>query len=515
VLEPLIGLSVDVRCESAPRFVRSYQLFVDPPTHLPAVQPDGPRVTVAAASTPLDVASPRADGRAAAASPPMAPSVATASTAAASPPRASVSARARGQTGDVLAQGQTYLVVRGDTLSGIAARIGDRPGTIREAAEAIFAANPAAFTRANPDLIKAGGTITIPIMAAAPVAAPAPAVADATPAARAAEGLSSATPAASELAPATNEAPGTSQAPAASETLAARADAAVEAVEPVEPQLAVPAAGTASAPASHAEPASAENGTVTSGRASGWLTALLALGAVVVLSVPLLLVRRRKRHAPPDDAATQRVSRPRRLVDPVAGIDVVEGHLPDEPTSSPTPAAAARTKTAPLTPTPADFSLDIGSVDSVDLDVGAPLVAEERVDWFGDRAAAAAIASSPTTNAALENLAPENAPTARLPELDREHIATAETQAAVRPPPIDDEQHTLTIAELDVLRQDYETEHTLTQAGSKALRDAVAELKAAQPARAANADTATLEMPQQTDAEALESQPTQRLRSSR
>jgi hypothetical protein len=60
-----------------------------------------------------------------------------------------------------------------------------------------------------------------------------------------------------------------------------------------------------------------------------------------------------------------------------------------------------------------------------------------------------------------------------------------------------DEQMALTIVELDMLRQDYETEHTLTQHGSQALRDAVADLKATQAARDAQAEqTATLELPQ-------------------
>ena len=66
-----------------------------------------------------------------------------------------------------------------------------------------------------------------------------------------------------------------------------------------------------------------------------------------------------------------------------------------------------------------------------------------------------------------------------------------------------------------MLREDYEAEYTLTQEASKALRDAVADLKATQAARAANADTATLEMPQQPQTETIETQQTQKLRSSR
>ena len=40
---------------------------------------------------------------------------------------------------------------------------------------------------------------------------------------------------------------------------------------------------------------------------------------------------------------------------------------------------------------------------------------------------------------------------------------------------MNDEQMTLTIVELDMLRKDYEAEHTVTQHASQALRDAVAD----------------------------------------
>jgi hypothetical protein len=105
-----------------------------------------------------------------------------------------------------------------------------------------------------------------------------------------------------------------------------------------------------------------------------------------------------------------------------------------------------------------------------------------------------------------------------MPELDSAPHAPQQRpapKAEVAETRIADEQHTLTIVELDMLRQDYETEHTLTQASSKELRDAVADLRATQAARAASAETATMEMPQQPQAETIETQPTQRLRSSR
>jgi hypothetical protein len=50
-----------------------------------------------------------------------------------------------------------------------------------------------------------------------------------------------------------------------------------------------------------------------------------------------------------------------------------------------------------------------------------------------------------------------------------------------------------------MLRQDYEAEHTLTQQGSQALREAIADLAATKAARAAAAETT--ELPRPTDAE--------------
>ncbi len=172
VLEPLIGLNVDVHCAGAPHFVRSYQLFVDPPAHMPAILSNRPEVAVARTPSATDAAGPIATSAAT--------SDATASAAAVRTVRATASARARGLAGGDLPQGKTYRVVRGDTLSGIAARVAGRPATVFETADAIFAANPAAFTRGNPDLLEEGRSITIPnfvpsTTALAAPSAPAPA----------------------------------------------------------------------------------------------------------------------------------------------------------------------------------------------------------------------------------------------------------------------------------------------------------------------------------------------------
>ncbi len=58
--------------------------------------------------------------------------------------------------------GTRYQVVAGDTLSSIAARVGDRKVTLWTLANQIFAANPAAFIRNDLNLIKLGSTINIP-----------------------------------------------------------------------------------------------------------------------------------------------------------------------------------------------------------------------------------------------------------------------------------------------------------------------------------------------------------------
>jgi hypothetical protein len=517
VLEPLIGLTVDVHCNTAPHFVRSYQLFVDPPARIPAILSNGTRVADTRSGAAIGAATAVEESRATPTSelrnePTIvaATSASTASTEATTTPRATASARARGQTGGTLTQGQTYLVVRGDTLSGIAARISDRPATIREAAEAVFAANSRAFTRGDRDLIEAGRSITIPMMTAAsalpavPVAAPPPAI-------RVAE-LPTAVllPSADLPSAPLNETPPVRLESPARATLPEAVEPPAEVATVVQPNTVPVARATPVAPDGATPP--------TTARASLWLTALLALGAAIALSTPVLFIRRRKKEATLQDGAKLRSSPPRQLVNPVAGFDVVEGQLARAPSGA-SERTAARNG-ADATPVkvraaaqPDPLALDIHSIDSVDLDVGTPNVAGERVDWFADRAAAAAIANPPVADATSEDAA-----TARMPEMDSAATVRQqppELQADVSEPTINDEQHTLTIVELDMLREDYEAEHTLTQAANKELRDAIADLKATQAARSASADTATLEMPQPAQAETIDTQPTQKLRSSR
>jgi hypothetical protein len=433
VLEPLLGVTVAVQCATVPRFVRSYELFVDLPSRAPALQRNG----TAVASAETSRAMPTGAGSVSAAR----------STEAPSAPRTEASPRARGQDGPTLEQGQTYVVVRGDTLSGIAARVGDRPGTIRATADAIFAANAEAFARGNPDLIQAGRSITIPVMVAASVPPPAipaePDVAEAAPAPVLAAPAPALTP------PVEVELPSVPVSNVA---------------EPIEPVSVAPSAQSSLAPVEET-PAAEANDAPQSGGPSLWLTVVLALVGAIVLSVPLSFLWRPKREEEPrPEVAKPRAARRRPLVDPTAGIDVVEGELPHAVRSA-SASAALDFNTGALRPT-----------DSVDLDVGTPTVVDERVDQRSDRTATL---QQRTLEVAADN--------------------------------IDDEQHTLTIAEVDMLRADYEAEHTLTQEASKTLRDALADLKATEAAYAAG-ETATLEMPQ---SETSETQPTRRLRSAR
>jgi hypothetical protein len=462
VLDPLIGLNVEVQCATTPHLVRRYELFVDPPTRVPAVlhaATEGSAPLSFAQSQPVVTSATTALRN-----------ESTASTGVADELRASPSQRARGQAGGNLTQGQTYVVVRGDTLSGIAARVAERT-TIRDAADAIFAANPDAFRRGNRDLLEEGRSITIPIMttgSAMQLAAPPAPLADAA-AVAAAQPMS-----AVDLPP-----PETNSEPVP------RPAALPDVVVPVaaDPPAATATAAAPSAPsapaeiAPRAEVAAEAASTGPAGGIPTWLTIVLAFGAGILVSLSLRFIRRREPEPVVPNETKVHGSHPQQLVDPVAGIDVVEGQLATTHVKR-----IAVSGVSAVTPTDLeDLATAIGPVDSVDLDIGAP-TADEPVA------------------ATIE----EDVATALMPEV--------ETAAAVQQPPpdpkpdfahqmVDDEQMTMTIAELDMLREDYEAEHTMTQEANKALRDALADLKATQASRAASADAPTMEMQQQSEAE--------------
>ena len=192
---------------------------------------------------------------------------------------------------------------------------------------------------------------------------------------------------------------------------------------------------------------------------SAWLTALLALCGAALLAAPFAFVRRRKQqgaaqaHGARGEVA---IAPARRPVDPVAGIDVVESRLPRASRGASTairssmiaPVASADA-TAPASP---DDAMPTGPIESVDLDVGAPVVMNERVDWFAARANALARNDDVVSDQSLD----ENAATTQMPDLA---AAATVVQQSLPPTPdpanraADDDDMTLTIVELDMLRR--------------------------------------------------------------
>ena len=127
VREPLLTTRVIVDCPYTAHLSREYLLFVDPP---------GMATTEVTPATPV--------------------ATSVAPTAAAPVERVSRPAR------EPITNVARYRVQPGDTLSGIAQRIEDRPVGLWEAANRIFAANPEAFIDGDINKLKAGSWLNIP-----------------------------------------------------------------------------------------------------------------------------------------------------------------------------------------------------------------------------------------------------------------------------------------------------------------------------------------------------------------
>jgi hypothetical protein len=171
------------------------------------------------------------------------------------------------------------------------------------------------------------------------------------------------------------------------------------------------------------------------------LIAALGMGAgLVLLLASLLLMRRRRRPSgsPVVNASSKsaRVSKAATFIDERDAYTVEYGDDAADPSGE----------------------LPVVATDHVDLDVGMPV----------------------DTGVPADRLADEE--TGTLPSM-----------------PIDDEKHTVTIVELDLLRQDYEEEFTRTQELSQEVLEAVANLEAARAAHAA--ETVTSEMPRYPESE--------------
>lgn len=144
--EPMYELQLQIKCPGTALLVRQYVLMLDLPGAIS--EASAPAATLPAAiradAAPMVVATPATPAR-----------QPVASRAARPRPLASFS--------DPIPAGSRYTVRRGDTLSTIAARVQHRSGSsLWQFADHIFAANPAAFIGANPDLIRLGVEIDIP-----------------------------------------------------------------------------------------------------------------------------------------------------------------------------------------------------------------------------------------------------------------------------------------------------------------------------------------------------------------
>jgi nucleoid-associated protein YgaU len=472
VREPLLGLNVRIECEGVPHIVRSYLLFIDPPVQTSAAissssvsAATNQRVQSAVIVPPIGVGSSRQD----------------------------TSPRARGQAGVQLTQGQTYRVVRGDTLSGIASRIADRPGTIWQTAGAIFEANRQAFTNNDMDLIEAGRTIDIPVLAGSP---------SATNALVREETETAVTVVTSEAAtsvPVASDLPSSSFGAATPDvTVAARVPSAAlpesagvrvserllePAVLPVEP-----AAMTTATDAALSGPTEAADKPLPMS-----VYSLLAIGAGFLLFLSPALIVLRKRRGRADlkflDISQETASNSEPTEMPASGVsDLLEDgaihssnpQLPrvDSQADINSDGAVTATLSVPNFKGLGAEGFLVSEMDPVDLDVGTPRTSDVSVDWFAARRARNVVDESTIMMADVEAELARNQETA---EMNTESLrAQRDTQ-------------TMTIVELDLLRQDYETELTLTQANSQELRDAVAELTATQAAYAASGENPILE----------------------
>ncbi len=140
--EPLVAARLSVQCPYTPNIARDYMLFVDPAP----VAVDRPAVVnqpAAQATTAAPVATRRPAPQAAPAQ--------TAPTSAKSPAKPSI------------VTGSRYRVQPGDSLSDIASRLEGRQVGLWQAVNAIFAANPQAFIDNDPNRLKAGSLLTIPL----------------------------------------------------------------------------------------------------------------------------------------------------------------------------------------------------------------------------------------------------------------------------------------------------------------------------------------------------------------
>ncbi len=287
--EPIVDLTVSVNCPGTPVLERAYLLMLTPAVVAALRTPVSP-------TTATDPAETRSTPRAATAQP------GRTSTPAERPSGATQ--RAGQTTALPLRAGAAYRVAPGDSLSTIAQRVSDRPGTLWAQAEAIFVANPTAFIAGDRNRIRAGAVIDIPADTASavpafvpPAATPAPAVSSIAPAMVAAQPVGPPRPARVESALQPDNAGGANREPARATS--------VESAEAV-------ATAATTTPATRATPAGIQ-------RDDGllrWITGLLVGLGFIVLGGLLAWTALRRRALPDAPVDYEETGRATRLAPP-------------------------------------------------------------------------------------------------------------------------------------------------------------------------------------------------------
>lgn len=444
VREPLLGINLRIACNTAPHIVRSYQIFVDP---RPAIASPAPSASTDISRTLPLATRPRSTR----------PSPA--------------SATSRGLVGGTISQGSQYVVSRGDTLSGIAARVSDRPSGLWSTVEAIYALNPTAFLNGDINLLAEGATLRIPSLPGANVATVADApqttypietqIISTTPASadvvnevfKEIAGVSGASAASSEQIEAAESSAAndlTYVAPA-NETASATTIAETPDAKPfdVRSPFVIRDPDPISVPANTAP-------TEISGDVArttpGWISGLIAIGGAIVLTLILMLFRRRRQT-------------------PEVMPEFLDAPLPDAEIDAPTARLRKLEIDDPAVTTWADEN-DSGSFANIETagDFSDSLTSVE--------ADSASFALDASTNAEVLDMAfdtPEPAASVDLDIGKADPVRTNETGVTLTRNSTDDSD--ITMAELDLLTRDYEEELTATQQLNAELATAVANLR--------------------------------------
>src|SRR6056297_3528432 len=486
IREPLLGMNLKVDCASTPFIIRSYTLIIDPPGLAPVT------------AEPAPVPAPRR-------APAEPAAVLPASSANGRTSRANVPAPT-----EPLSPGSAYRVRVGDTLSTIAQRVTDRPGGIWATAERIFAANPEAFIGGDMDRLRAGSVLEIPATdtkataggpaaatpaatataATTPTRAAPPADASmsageatlAAPTAGAGGSAEAAAPAAT--APATST-PSTAAAAASAERIRPAVRQAMDemAAEPPSPFKSEPAgdastadAGLVQTPAGPA-PRIADDDAAPRASVSPLFAALF--GAGIGLLLGLVIFRSslreffRRAPTPAAGAATVADRNDGAAIDgedtDVIATPVFEQAEPDVIVSEEEWSDAAQSKLRSLDLDFGDEEDDAGTVDLSDDVITEQQLAVARMNFpdFDDSE------SVEETDGAAVLPPEERVDESMIMEVDTGAELAADTDARkTGDGNADDTGSLATVADLEMLEEDYEQEFTATQRLAKQLADA-------------------------------------------